>query len=126
MYLCISLGFQGRYRLSSNGPVELDRLRGEIYALILHQHSAIESDLSPRWKGVAAPYRPRAAIPVWVAASVALAIIAALFGWLSRSINAASDNLFLNVPPVGMPQIARGAPTEPPDPPALPAEDLGP
>ena len=29
MYLCISLGFQGRYRLSPRGPAELDRLREE-------------------------------------------------------------------------------------------------
>jgi type VI secretion system protein ImpK len=127
MYLCMSLGFQGRYRLSPRGPAELDRLREETYALIVRQRQAAEPDLSPHWKGVAAPYRPmRAAVPVWVVASAALAVIAALFVWFSLSINAASDELFarmLNVPPAQMPQLARVAPVEPLPPPVLPAVD---
>jgi type VI secretion system protein ImpK len=127
MYLCMSLGFQGQYRLSPRGPAELDRLREETYALIVRQRQAAEPDLSPHWKGVAAPYRPmRAAVPVWVVASAALALIAALFVWFSLSINAASDELFasmLNVPPTQMPQLARVAQVEPLPPPILPAVD---
>jgi type VI secretion system protein ImpK len=127
MYLCLSLGFQGRYRLSPRGPAELDRLREETYALIVRQRQAPEPDLSPHWRGVAAPYRPlRATIPVWVAASAALAAIAALFIWFSFSLNAASDDLFarlINAPPIRMPQIARAAPVAPPAVPVLPVAD---
>src|SRR3981189_3728084 len=57
MYLCMSLGFQGRYRLSPRGPAELDRLREETYALILPQRQLGDPELSPHWKGLAAPYR---------------------------------------------------------------------
>ena len=32
MYLCLSLGFQGRYRLSPRGPAELDRMREDVTA----------------------------------------------------------------------------------------------
>ncbi len=39
MYLCLSLGFQGRYRLSPRGPGELDRLREDLYAIIVRQGS---------------------------------------------------------------------------------------
>src|ERR1700730_232982 len=126
MYLCMSLGFQGQYRLSPRGPAELDRLREETYAVIVRQRQAAEPDLSPHWKGVMAPYRAmRATVPVWVVASAALALIAALFVWFSLSINAASDELFarmLDVPPTHMPQLARVAPIEPlpsPPPPAV-------
>src|SRR5437868_3782102 len=52
MYLCLSLGFQGRYRLSPRGPAELDRLREETYALIVCQRLAPEPDLSLLWMGV--------------------------------------------------------------------------
>jgi type VI secretion system protein ImpK len=121
MYLCMSLGFQGQYRLSPRGPAELDRLREETYAVIVRQRQAAEPDLSPHWKGVMAPYRAmRATVPVWVVASAALALIAALFVWFSLSINAASDELFarmLDVPPTHMPQLARVAPIEPLPPP---------
>ncbi len=127
MYLCLSLGFQGRYRLSPRGPAELDRLREETYALIVRQRQPAEPELSPHWKGVAAPYRPsRAVVPLWVAASAALAALAGLFIWFSTSLNAASDDLFaamLRAPPTHMPKIARAAPVEPPPPPVLPEPD---
>ena len=127
MYMCMSLGFQGQYRLSPRGPAELDRLREETYALIVRQRQAADPDLSPHWKGVAAPYRPtHPTVPVWVAASAALAAIATLFVWFLLSLNAASDDLFarmLNAPPAHMPRIARVAPVEPPPPPVLPAID---
>jgi type VI secretion system protein ImpK len=131
MYLCMSLGFQGQYRLSARGPAELDRLREEIYALLVRQRQQIEPELSPHWQGVSAPYRSRRTIlPLWVAASVALAILVGLFAWFTTSLNASSDDLFarmLRVPPDHMPQIAR-APIETPAPPTPvappPVDDL--
>ncbi len=121
MYLCIALGFQGRYRLSPRGPAELDRLREETYALIVRQRPSAEPSLSPHWRGVAAPYRAtRARIPVWVVASVALAVLALLFVWFSLRLGAASDKVFaqvLRVPPTHMPQLVRPRRVPPPPPP---------
>jgi type VI secretion system protein ImpK len=121
MYLCMSLGFQGQYRLSARGPAELDRLREEVYALLVRQRQQIEPELSPHWQGVAAPYRSmRPIVPLWVVASAALALLAALFIWFTTSLNASSDDLFarmLRAPPDHMPQIAR-APVAAPVPPA--------
>jgi len=127
MYLCMSLGFQGQYRLAQRGPAELDRLREETYAVIVRQRQAPEPDLSPHWKGVAAAYRgARAVVPVWVAAAVALAVLAGLFVWLSTTLNAASDDLFaqmLRAPPAKMPEMTRVAPVKPPPPAPPPAPD---
>jgi type VI secretion system protein ImpK len=128
MYLCMSLGFQGQYRLAPRGPAELDRLREETYAIIVRQRQAPEPDLSPRWKGILAPYRGvRPTLPVWVAASLALALLAGLFVWFSTTLNAASDDLYarmLNAPPPRMPEIIRVAPVKPlPPPPEPPPVD---
>jgi type VI secretion system protein ImpK len=126
MYLCLSLGFQGRYRLSRQGPAELDRLREDLYSIIVRQRPAAEPELSPHWKGVVAPYRPtRGAVPVWVVGVAGLAAVCFLFLWFSNGLNAASDELFermLKAPPAQMPQIARAAPVRPPPvpPPAEP------
>jgi len=121
MYLCISLGFMGRYRLSPRGPAELDKLREEVFALITRQRAAAEPELSPHWRGVSAPYRPaRAVVPVWVVGSAALAIVAGLFIWFSNGLNAQSDAVFerMQAAPLShMPQIARAAPVQPPAPP---------
>ncbi len=126
MYLCLSLGFMGRYRLSPRGPGELDRLREETYAVIVRQRQAAEPDLSPHWQGVSAPYRPsRAALPVWVVAAAALAVVGGLFIFVSSSLNAASDDLYARMmaaPPVKMPTITRAAIVVPPPPPPAPPE----
>jgi type VI secretion system protein ImpK len=118
MYLCLSLGFQGRYRLSPRGPGELERLREELYAVITRQRQATDPALSPHWQGVAAPYQPaRTTVPAWVAGAAALAVVGALFAWFSTGLNAASDAVFarmLAAPPATVPLIARSAPVRPP------------
>ncbi len=123
MYLCMSLGFQGQYRLSARGPAELDRLREEVYAILVRQRQQIEPELSPHWRGVTAPYRSlRPIVPLWVVGSAALAVLAALFIWFTTSLAANSDDLFarmMRAPPDHMPQIAR-APIAAPAPPPTP------
>ncbi len=111
MYLCISLGFQGRYRLSPRGPAELERVREETYALIARQRRAAEPSLSPHWRGLSAPYRgARRTVPLWVAASAALAVLALLFVGFSLRLGARSDAVFaeiLRAPPTHMPKLLR-------------------
>jgi len=118
MYLCLSLGFMGRHRLSPRGPAEIDRLREETYSVIVKQRPAPEPALSPRWQGADAPYRPaRARLPVWVAAVAGLALVALVWAWSARTLAVASDALFaraLAVPPGHMPAISRAAPVQPP------------
>jgi type VI secretion system protein ImpK len=124
MYFCLSLGFQGQYRLSPRGPAELDRVREDLYALILRQRGAREAGLSPHWQGVDAPYKPRRGeVPLWVAGVAGLAVLGAIFLWMTLGLNAASDGVLeslLSAPPNAMPQIARQAPAIPPPPPAEP------
>jgi len=117
MYVCMSLGMQGRYRLSPRGPAELDRVREETYAVIMRQRQVAERELSPHWRGIAAPYRPlRASLPVWVAAVGALGVLALVYGLLLVGLNDASDRLFeagLSLPPGHMPAITRATPPNP-------------
>jgi type VI secretion system protein ImpK len=117
MYLCLSLGFQGRYRLSPRGPGELDRLREDLYAIIVRQGQPTDPALAPHWQGVQAPYRPaRAVVPTWVLGAATLAVIGGLFIWFSTGLNAASDNVFaqlLGAPLAHMPTIPRAAPARP-------------
>lgn len=126
MYLCLSLGFQGQYRLSPRGPGELDRIREDLYTIITRQRQVADPALSQHWQGVNAPYRPaRATVPTWVMGAAALAVIGGLFIWFSSSLNAASDEVFaqlLRAPLPNMPQITRAAPVKPPPPPPKPPE----
>ena len=50
-YLCLALGFQGRYRLSRTGAAELDRIREGLYGLLSQIRGRWERELSPHWRG---------------------------------------------------------------------------
>lgn len=117
MYRCMSLGMQGRYRLSARGPAELDRVREETFLVILRQRGAAEPSLSLHWQGVSARYVPhRRVLPVWLAALSALGALALAYGLLSLGLNGDSDRTFaagLALPPLTMPAIARAAPPVP-------------
>lgn len=124
MYLCLSLGFMGRYRHGDAG--ELGRLRAETHAVIAAQRKPADPDLSRRWQGIAAPYRSsRGRLPVWVVAAAAVAICGGLFFWVSTGLNAESDVLqaqVLAAPPSRMPQVTRAAIVQPPPAPPAPPE----
>jgi type VI secretion system protein ImpK len=115
MFLCLSLGFMGRYR-QGRGTAELDQLRAQVHAAIAMRRPAADQDLSRHWRGVAAPYRTRRELPVWVAGAGALAICAGLLFWTSSGLNAASDGLqarALATPPTRMPAVSRTALVQP-------------
>jgi len=122
MYFCLSLGYMGRYRLSPRGPAEIDKIREDTYAVISRQRPAAEPGLSPHWQGVTAPYRAkRFAIPVWVAAVVALGILGAVYASFLFSLGHESSAQFqalVTAPPASMPVIQRAAPVVAPAEPA--------
>jgi type VI secretion system protein ImpK len=123
-YLCLALGFQGRYRLSPRGASELDQIRTGLYQLLTQVRPPWERELSPRWRGVDAPHRgPRRGIPAWVAACVAVFALGMGYAWLANAMNEGSDGLYERLaalPPGRIPEIERQAPPRPPAPPPPP------
>lgn len=123
-YLCLALGFQGRYRLSPRGASELERIREGLYQLLVQVRQPWERELSPHWKGVDAPHRgPRRGIPAWVAACVAVFALGMGYAWLANAMNEGSDGLYERLaalPPGQVPEIQRVAPPRPPAPPPPP------
>ena len=117
MYICMSLGFIGQYRLSRRGVGDINRIREETYAVIARQKKPAEPALAPHTKGVNAPYRPaRFIVPLWVAAAAGLGVIGALFVWFSINLNSESDAVYARLqgaPPDRMPTITRTPVVEP-------------
>ncbi|GGJ15088.1 type VI secretion system protein TssL, long form [Neoroseomonas lacus] len=129
-YLCLSMGFQGRYRLSPRGASELDQIRTGLYQLLAQVRPPWERELSPHWKGVDAPHRgPRRGIPAWVAACVAVFALGMGYAWLANAMNEGSDGLYERMaalPPGTLPEIERSAPPVPPAPPPPPPRNAPP
>ncbi|WP_028693327.1 DotU family type VI secretion system protein [Pseudomonas cremoricolorata] len=82
LYLCTSLGFEGRYRVINGGRAQLEALRERTAAAIRSARGEAERELSPHWRGVTAKGdRLGRWLPAWVALAVALALLLlALFG----------------------------------------------
>lgn len=64
LYICLALGFQGRYRkidhAENGGNPELDRIRGDLHKLITRRRARPASGLSERWRAATAGEMPQA------------------------------------------------------------------
>lgn len=89
-YICLSLGFEGRYRLMNRGRESLEQLKEELFAIIRRHRGDFERALSPRWSGLGNVRNPITEyIPLWVVISLAVAILFFSFiglrSWLYNS-----------------------------------------
>mgnify|MGYP001245499187 CR=1 FL=1 len=71
-YECLSLGFEGRYRVRQRGHSEHATVREKVWQTLRNVLGPLERELSPEWKGANAPARgQRRQIPVWLVAAAA-------------------------------------------------------
>ena len=76
LYICIALGFQGKYVMLDDGKAKLERKAEQLYELIRRQRGDIERDLSPHWENEEeARVNLDHPVPVWVVAAVAAALL---------------------------------------------------
>jgi type VI secretion system protein ImpK len=95
MYVCMALGFEGRFRVLDNGRSQLEAVRERLAQMLRQQRGEFERDLSPHWRGVAAERKSLAsALPLWVAGAVALLLLLSLYLAFAFSLNRGSDPVF--------------------------------
>ena len=101
LYLCTSLGFEGRYRVMNDGRGQLEALRERTAAAIRSARGERERELSPHWRGVAVS-RDRLAqfVPPWVGLAVAVALLLLLFG-LRLKLAADAEPVFRGIHALG-------------------------
>ena len=91
-YVCLALGFEGRYRQQTEGPEALADLRAKLLVQLREQRPTRDGELSGRWRGVLAPARRSAgALGFWAAGSAAALLLAALYVGYSVSLGGLSD-----------------------------------
>ncbi len=91
-WLCLSLGFQGKYRIAPNGLNTLEQVRGELYQLIRRVRGDFERELSPRWQGLKDVRNALVRyVPLWVVAAAAGALLVLTYLGFAFALNAASD-----------------------------------
>lgn len=81
MYLCLSLGFEGKYRVLPRGMLELEAVRDSLYRQIRQLRGDVPRELSPHWQGLRDSRRRLVRIvPWWLVALFTLACLAVLYG----------------------------------------------
>ena len=116
MYLCLALGLEGRYRVVDNGRSQLESLRERLQQMIQKERGVIESDLSPRWRGVITQNNTGfRMVPIWVIAAVVLVLILILQMTLNFILNRDSDPVFAGLHKIKVDSVV-AAPAPPPQP----------
>lgn len=106
MYLCLALGFEGRYRIVSGGRDKLAQIREWLYQLIRKERSNESRELSPHWRGVTDKRSPLMRfVPTWVFATAGVALLALLFAVLLFHLNGLSDPVFKQVYAIKAPAL---------------------
>ncbi|CCO44530.1 putative Type IV / VI secretion system, DotU fused with Type VI secretion system, OmpA/MotB [Vibrio nigripulchritudo SOn1] len=97
-YICMSLGFIGRYRLEKNGVESHRSLRQRVFDVITTVSERPPKVLSDGWQDkVRVGEEITESTPVWVTLSIAGAILAATYMGFNYKINEESNRTFTNL-----------------------------
>lgn len=91
-YVCLALGYEGRYRAVPEGRSALTELRAGLLERLRSQRPASDGELSGHWQGVQAPARrPTGALGLWVVGCGVALLLAVLYIGYSVSLGGLSD-----------------------------------
>jgi type VI secretion system protein ImpK len=79
MHACLSLGFEGKFRVAG-GDVPLQQTRRDLFQTLRNLKARTTADIGPHWRGQdIPPAHVRRPIPMWVIGSGALGVLLASF-----------------------------------------------
>ena len=88
MYLCLSLGFEGKYRVMPRGTLELEVIRDSLYRQIRQLRGDVPSEISPHWQGLQGERGQFVRAAPWWAVTLftllCLGVIYGGFSWVLR------------------------------------------
>ena len=118
MYVCLTMGFEGRYRVIDNGKAHLDALRERLAQMLRKERGEYERDLSPHWQASSVKRSSLLAVlPLWVTTASCGLIMMAVYLSFSYLLNSASDPVFAQVQSI---RVQAPAPKPAPPPAAQP------
>ena len=117
LYMCLSLGFEGRLRVEQGGADKHMEVRRGLARIIRTQRGDPDRVLSPHWPGLDVPHRSLSAWkPLWIAVAVTAALLVTGFMTLSYLLNTQAQAVIgqLSVlDPGGVATLERRAPPVP-------------
>src|SRR5262249_43100148 len=118
LYVCLALGFEGKFRLEDRGAARLAEVREDLFRRIDGLRESAEPDLSPRWKGV--EDRRNAVlrfVPLWVVAAACAVLLVGAYIYYDTQLGTAAEPVSATLAKIGLESLdpvvtaAPGAPT---------------
>jgi type VI secretion system protein ImpK len=102
-YLCLSLGFAGKFQVQARGDSRLAEIKHTLFRTIRDQRGTVPPELSLRWKGLQ-DRRSRLVryVPWWVVGALVLALLAMTFAVYYARLGRAAAPLHTELANVGL------------------------
>tara|TARA_B100000767_G_scaffold198826_1_gene185738 strand:- start:389 stop:1840 length:1452 start_codon:yes stop_codon:yes gene_type:complete len=108
LYMCLSLGFEGRLRVEPGGPNKHTNIRMGLARTIRTQRGEIEHELSPHWVGLDVPHRILSAWkPFWISVGAVAGILTIGFVGLSYALTNQTQNVISQLSALDLGGIAK-------------------
>lgn len=103
MYICLALGFAGRYQIEAGGRAKLADIQEDLYRRIKSQRAPAADELAPHWRGIEDRRNPLIRyIPLWVIAAAAACVLLGTFLYFYTRLNALSSPVSAQVAQIGL------------------------
>ncbi len=103
LYICLALGFEGKYRLDERGAAKLADIRSDLYRRIQSARGPAEADLSPHWRGVEDKRNAvMRFVPLWVVAAASAALLIVAYIYFSSALSSRAEPVNATLAQVGL------------------------
>ena len=111
-YLCLSLGFKGRYRVEERGQEQLDILRDSLYHQICSNKGRLNTPFDRSWHTRVAPGKNLTqGLPLWVGVAICSVTLLLTYLGFAHSMRQLSQPVLTEITRVGMPDRPTGIAT---------------
>ncbi|MGE1155498.1 type IVB secretion system protein IcmH/DotU [Pseudomonas sp. ICMP 460] len=101
MYLCLALGFEGKYRVQARGMLELDGIRDALYRQIRKLRGDVPRELSPHWTGLNDQRRNLVRIvPAWMVVLFTVVCLVVMYSGFAWVLNEQRDTVLQPYQPI--------------------------
>ncbi|GAA0889439.1 type IVB secretion system protein IcmH/DotU [Rhodanobacter soli] len=103
MYICLALGFGGRYQIEADGRAKLADIQEELYRRIKSQRPPAAEELAPHWKGLEDRRNPLVRyVPLWVIVAAGACLLLGAFLYFYTRLNELSSPVSAQVAQIGL------------------------
>ncbi len=103
MYICLTLGFGGRYQIEANGRAKLTDIQEDLYRRLKGQRAPAAEELAPHWKGIEDRRNPLVRyVPLWVIVAAGACLLLGAFLYFYTRLNELSSPVSAQVAQIGL------------------------